>query len=80
MYISVALIIRVVVEYFLRKQSGRCNLTISLEGNTLSSFNLKKINLIQVLTIWDTTLWHTPNLADKSSSKPTFKQQSTKKN
>ena len=29
-----------------------------------------------MLTIWDTTLWLTPNLVDKSSSsKPTFRQQ-----
>ena len=43
MYISVASIIRVAVEYFLEKHSGRCNFTISLEGNRSSSLNLKKI-------------------------------------
>ena len=81
MYIYIASIIRVLVKYFLRKHSSRRNRTITLEGNTSSSLNLKRINLIQVLTIWDTMhTWHTPNLADKSSSsKAIFKRQSTRK-
>lgn len=80
-YISFASIMTVVPLYLSLRHWGLWSSTISLSGNIFNSLNLKKTNLIQVVTILLTSPWDILNLqARSSSSRPTLHRHKRRKN